>query len=157
NGNTGAEFPHPAVVSAFAFPICSNRAERFPLMSSATVRSARLNRLLAFLERDTGNLVLREAAIREACDVGHWDTARALIDAGLQGHPEQPHLLAFSGLVHLQALEYRDAEEALSAALARGLNTYEIQYDLAFAQFMQKRYSDALARLLPMVEISPAA
>jgi tetratricopeptide (TPR) repeat protein len=113
--------------------------------------------LLKLLARDTGNLTLRTAAIREACDVGCWDTARGLIDAGLLAHPAQAELLAFSGLIHLKALRYRDAEEAFSAAQAQGVNTQDMQYDLAYAQFMQKRYSDALARLLPVTGSSPAA
>jgi len=95
-------------------------------MSSSTAASVRLERLLAFLERDTGNLLLRETAIREACDAGCWETAGSLIEAGLQAHPAQARLLAFSGLVHLNAHRYRDAEEALSAAVAQGLNTREM-------------------------------
>ena len=126
-------------------------------MPASDAASARLDRLLELLEHDTGNLSLRTVAIREACDAGCWDTARELIEAGLQVHPAQAHLLAFSGLIHLKAFRYRDAEEAFSAAQAQGVKTQDMQYDLAYAQFMQKRYSDALACLLLMTDSSPAA
>jgi Tfp pilus assembly protein PilF len=49
-----------------------------------------------------------------------------------------------SGLVHLQAQRYVDAEQVLSAALARGVEAAEVRYNLAFALFMQQRHADSL-------------
>jgi len=59
-------------------------------------------------------------------------------------HPGEPALLALSGLVHLQAQRYVDAEQVLSAALARGVEAAEVRYNLAFALFMQQRHADSL-------------
>jgi len=69
-------------------------------MSSSEAALDRLDRLLLFLERDTGNLLLRRTAIREACDLGRWETARSLIDAGLQSHPGETHLLLLRARCH---------------------------------------------------------
>lgn len=109
--------------------------------------SSRLNRLLAYIRQDAANLALRKDAIREACDTGHWVIARTLIDAGLHAHPKEAELLAHSGFAYLQAQRYGDAEQVLSAALSQGLDVPELHYNLAFAQFMQKRFADALERL----------
>lgn len=116
-------------------------------VTSSAVGPARLNRLLAYLEHDSGNLALRKDAVREACDAGQWETARRLIDAGLEAHPDEAGLLALSGFAHLQAQRYDDAEQTLSTALARGVSAPEVRYNLAFARFMQRRYSDALELL----------
>jgi tetratricopeptide (TPR) repeat protein len=119
----------------------------------------RLNRLLAYIEHDAGNLALRKDAVREACDIGQWGTARKLIDTGLESYPGEAGLLALSGFVYLQAQRYGDAEQALSAALARGFGNPEPRYNLAFAVFMQKRYPDAL-RILeaqPALALMPMA
>src|SRR5882724_11718693 len=110
-------------------------------MTSSAATSARLTRLLAFIARDAGNLALRKDAICEACNTGHWEIARELIEAGLQLQPGEPALLALSGFAHLQAQRHADAEQALSAALARGIEAAEVRYNLAFAVFMQKRHS----------------
>jgi Tfp pilus assembly protein PilF len=67
---------------------------------------SRLDRLLAFLEHNPRNLVLRKDAISEACEAGHCDVARNLIDVGLQLYPDEPELLAHSGFVHLHAQRY---------------------------------------------------
>lgn len=82
-------------------------------------------------------------------DSGHWNIAQKLIESGLQTHPAEAELLALSGFVCLPAQRYGDAEGALSAALEQGLSAAELHYKLAFALFMQRRYSDALERLLP--------
>ena len=111
----------------------------------------RLNRLLVFIEHDASNLSLRNDAIREAFSIGHWDTARKLIDDGLRLYPQDAGLLAFSGFCHLQARHYNDAEEALSAAQALGLDAAEVHYNLAFAKFGQKRHEEALAMLTEQV------
>lgn len=50
---------------------------------------ARLDRLLAFLEQDAGNVLLRKDAIREACSARQWEVACRLIEAGLQAHPAE--------------------------------------------------------------------
>jgi len=103
--------------------------------------------LLGYLGQDSTNLILRLDATREACDVGQWDTAQTLVDEGLKIHPGQRELLALSGLVHLQAQRYGEAEQALSAALAAGLEAFEPRYNLAFALFAQSRHEEALAQL----------
>ena len=120
-------------------------------MPSSDPSPARLNRLLAFIEQDAGNLTLRKDAVREACDIGHWDTAGKLIDAGLEAHPGEAGLLALAGFAHLQAQRYDEAERVLSAALSQGLDAAELHYNLAFAQFMQKRHAEAFDRLAPSV------
>lgn len=120
-------------------------------MSTAQVpaeTTSLLNRLLAYVERDAGNLVLRKDAIREACNTGQWEIARNLLDAGLLSHSEEAELLAFSGFAYLQAQRYADAARALSAAIAQGLRAAEPRYNLAFAYFMMERHADALELLM---------
>jgi tetratricopeptide (TPR) repeat protein len=108
---------------------------------------ARLHRLLAFLEHHPQNLALRKDAAREACDAGQWETARQLIDAGLQAHPGDAELLALSGFTLLQAQRYDAAEETLSAALALESNAPVVRYNLAFARFMRHHHAEALELL----------
>lgn len=116
-------------------------------MTSSVAFSARLNRLLRFLDHDMGNVALRRDAVCEACDTGQWETARELIEVGLWLHPDEAELLALSGFVNLHAQRYADAGQELSAALANGMSAPEVRYNLAFACFMQKRYSQALELL----------
>jgi len=115
---------------------------------------SRLQRLQSFLQADAGNVALRKDAIREACDTGQWQIAQELIEAGLLIGPDDAGLLGHAGFVHLQQQRYDDAERVLSAALAQGLDTPELHYNLAFAIFMQRRYEAALehlnAPLLPL-------
>jgi tetratricopeptide (TPR) repeat protein len=127
-------------------------------MHPSVASTARLNRLLIFVELDASNLQLRKDAIREASSVEYWDTVRKLIDDGLKAHPQEPGLLAHSGCAHLQAHHYVDAEEAFSAALEHGLDAPELHYSLAFARFWQRRYEEALASLMaPPAEAVPLA
>jgi tetratricopeptide (TPR) repeat protein len=107
--------------------------------------------LLDRMDRDLGNLALRKDAIREACDTHLWHVARSLIDAGLQAHPRDSELLSFSGLVCLQAQSYPQAVQALTGALAQGLEAAEVRYNLAYAHFMATRHSDALEQLTDSV------
>lgn len=116
-------------------------------MQAPTSDARRLDRLLSFIELDAGNLPLRKAAIREACDIGEWEIARGLIDTGLQSHPSEPGLLGLAGYSYLQQQRYPDAQDALTGALAQGLDTPELHYNLAFALFMQGGYADALGHL----------
>jgi len=117
------------------------------MTATTTTTPSRLERLLAFIEQDAGNLALRTDAIREACDAGRWEVARSLIDTGLQAHPADPGLLALSGFAHLQALRYIDAERAFRDALGQGLESASVHYNLAFALFMQERREEAFALL----------
>jgi tetratricopeptide (TPR) repeat protein len=114
-----------------------------------SVDRGRLERLLAFLQHDPGNLKLRKDAIREACNALQWPIAHELLDAGLQAHPEDAELLAQAGLVHLHHERYEDAEHVLTAALAQGLEPAEVRYNLAFTLFMLRRPEEALQHLLP--------
>jgi tetratricopeptide (TPR) repeat protein len=112
-----------------------------------TDSSARLHRLLRYVELDPGNRALRLEAIRAAFTLGDWATARSLLDAGLVTHAADAQLLELSGFSHLQAQDYRDAEQALREALDAGASSPELEYHLAIALFMQRRYADALANL----------
>jgi len=112
-----------------------------------TATAERLTRLLAYIAADPGNLALRQDAIRETFETQQWDTARSLIDAGLQLHPGECGLLAFSGCAYLQARRYSDAERDLTAALSGEPEAHEWHFSLAFALFMQTRYAEALQEL----------
>lgn len=116
-------------------------------MPSSDTLPVRLKRLLTFIEHDAGNLALRKDAVREACDTGHWDVARSLIDAGLLMNANEPDLLAYSGFAYLQVQRYGDAEQALSAALALGVDAAAPRYNLGFALFMQARHAEAFELL----------
>lgn len=114
---------------------------------SNTDSAARLQRLLRYVEADPANLALRKDTIREAAGVGEWETARTLIDAGLRDFPEDVELLAESGFAYLQSQRYSDAVQALRKVLARGIESAEVSYNLAFALFRQARFEEAIEHL----------
>src|SRR5687768_16053739 len=97
--------------------------------------TSRLQRLLARIGHDSGNLALRKKAIREACDTGHWETADTLLEVGQRAYQDEPELLALSGTTHLHAQRYVEAVQALAAALAQGLDTPDLHHNLALARF----------------------
>jgi len=120
--------------------------------------TARLNRLLVFVEMDGANPGFRKEAIREALKLGYWDTARKLADVGLNAQPADAELLSLSGVSHLSVHHYGEAEEAFAAALSRGADSAGLRYSLAFARFGERRYSESLSLLTPeIVEALPAA
>ncbi len=96
---------------------------------------------------DPEELELRKRVIHEACDAGDWRLVRVLIRSGLEAYPADAELMALSGYAYLQVQQFVDAERALSAALARGHDTADVRFHLAFAHFMQKRYVEALEHL----------
>src|SRR5262245_21346744 len=106
---------------------------------------ARLQRLMGFLGHDPGNLTLRRDTIRVALDAAQWSIVRSLTDEGLALHADDPVLLALSGHGYLGERRYQDAERTLVAALDAGVEPAEVRYNLAYALFMQRRYSDALS------------
>jgi tetratricopeptide (TPR) repeat protein len=118
-----------------------------PMTSSTETPLERLTRLIACIDLDPGNLVLRKDAIREAFDAQQWDTARRLIDAGLRLHSGEAGLLGLSGCAYLKAQHYCAAERALTLALRGEPEAQEWHFSLAFALFMQRRYADALLEL----------
>jgi len=120
--------------------------------------TARLNRLLVFVEMDGANSGFRKEAIREALKLGYWDTARKLTDVGLNAQPGDAELLSLSGISHLSVHHYGEAEEAFAAALSRGADSAGLRYSLAFARFGERRYSESLLLLTSeIVEALPAA
>jgi len=111
-----------------------------PTPPSAT----RLERLLGYLQDDSRNLKLRKDAILEAIITSQWDKARELIDDGLWIDGNETDFLALSALAYLHAQQFEEAERALLAAFAHGVDTPELRYNIAFADFMQQRYEDAI-------------
>jgi tetratricopeptide (TPR) repeat protein len=109
--------------------------------------SPRLNRFLAFVFLDGENLVRRKDAICVACETGHFKIARKLIEGGLEINGRDGELLLLSGLVHLHAKQYPEAELALRAVLDQGWESDEVHYGLAFALMMQRRYADAFEHM----------
>lgn len=112
-----------------------------------TSSSSRLGRLLTFVDLDPGNLALRLDAIREAFGASDWGVARQLIDEGLVSHPTHAQLLELSGFSHMQALRYEAAEMELRAARESGMKSPDLDFHLALAVFMQRRYAEALDEL----------
>jgi tetratricopeptide (TPR) repeat protein len=108
---------------------------------------SRLTRLLKYLEQDGDNLRLRKDAICQACNSGLWTIARDLIDGGLEAAPAHAELLAWRGAASLKGQRYETAEAQMSAAVALGLETAEIRYNLACAHFMQRHFDAALKEL----------
>lgn len=78
--------------------------------------TARLHRLLTYLEQDTGNLLLRKDAIREACGARQWEIARQLIEVGLQAHPAE---CADLRVLHARCLQHlRNIDAAIAECTA---------------------------------------
>lgn len=111
------------------------------------ITTSRLQRLLARIEHDSDNLALRKKAVREACDTGHWEVAANLLDVGLRAYPDEPELLALAGTIHLNGQQYAEAAQALSLALAQGLDSADLHHNLALARLMQDRHDQALELL----------
>jgi tetratricopeptide (TPR) repeat protein len=101
-----------------------------PEESAAAIASgsrARIDRMLALLDREPQDLQLRKEAIRAASDTRYWLAAHDLLETGLQQQPDDVELLA----------------------LAQSLAPVEVRYELACALFEQRRYEEALRQLLP--------
>lgn len=112
--------------------------------SDAHTRFMRLNR---FLAQDPGNLGLRSQTIAAAFAAGAWNEAESLLREGLNQAPESAELHAHAGYLALRNQQYADAQLHFETAVANGLSLPQIRYNLAFAQFQQGLYQQALNSL----------
>ena len=108
---------------------------------------ARFMRLTQFLNQDPNNLNLRSQAIAAAFAAGAWNEAEGMLQAGLGQAPESAELHAHAGYLALHKQQYSDAQSHFGTAVANGLALPQIRYNLAFAQFQQGLYQEALASL----------
>jgi tetratricopeptide (TPR) repeat protein len=116
-------------------------------MANAPMPSSALDRLLALLPKDPTNRLLRRDAVSQAIKEGQWETAVELAQAGLALRPDDHELLVMMGMALLHDARYAEAQSAFESAVSRGERALAVVYNIAFAQFMQARYGEALARL----------
>jgi tetratricopeptide (TPR) repeat protein len=115
----------------------------------------RLKRLLAYIDLDGDNFVLRNDAIREAFELRQWDTARTLIDAGLQAHPGEAGLLMLRArcLHHLGRLS--EAILACRNCLVVNAEDDEAHGLLALLFYDQQRNEDAAEHVESALRLNP--
>lgn len=115
----------------------------------------RLKRLLAYIDLDDDNLVLRKDAIREAFELRQWGTARTLIEAGLQAHPGEAGLLMLRArcLHHLGRLS--EAILACRSCLVVNAENDEAHGLLALLLYDQQRNEDAAEHVESALRLNP--
>jgi len=77
-------------------------------------------------------------------DQGHFDLAAAQVIQHLREKPDEPRGTAMLGMIALKTGALVQAEQFLRRALALGLQTIEVQRELASALYQQERLGDAL-------------
>ena len=77
-------------------------------------------------------------------DRGHFDLAAAQVIQHLRERPDEPRGTAMLGMIALKTGALVQAEQFLRRALALGLQTIEVQRELASALYQQERLGDAL-------------
>lgn len=101
----------------------------------------------------TGHPLLAAATIE--MDHGHFDLAAAQVIRHLRDKPDEPRGTALLGMIALKTGALVQAEQFLRRALALGMQTIEVQRDLASALYQQERLGDALNAFTHLRERSP--
>jgi tetratricopeptide (TPR) repeat protein len=116
-------------------------------MATSSPDRQRLTRLLAFLERDPGNVQLLRDAAETAYAAGDHARARTLI-AELAGKGPLPAaVINVEGLIAIAERRYADAIAAFETLRAEGGDDPGLRFNLAWAHAMLARYEDASALL----------
>jgi tetratricopeptide (TPR) repeat protein len=84
------------------------------------------------------------AAASIEIDRGHFDVAAAHVIQHLRQRPNEPRGTALLGVIAMKTGALVQAEQFLRRALALGLQTIEVQRELASAIYQQERLGDAL-------------
>jgi tetratricopeptide (TPR) repeat protein len=84
------------------------------------------------------------AAASIEIDRGHFDLAAAQVIQHLRERPNEPRGTALLGMIAMKTGALVQAEQFLRRALALGLQTVEVQRELASALYQQERLGDAL-------------
>jgi tetratricopeptide (TPR) repeat protein len=85
------------------------------------------------------------AAASVEIDRGHFDLAAAQVIRHLRERPNEPRGTALLGMIAMKTGALIQAEQFLRRALALGLQTIEVQRELASALYQQERLGDSLA------------
>lgn len=118
--------------------------------------SARLDRLLAFLEEDGGNPALLGDAADAAFAAGKLPLAAELLDRCAAIAPLPPHLCNLAGVVALAQERFEDAAGQFDRLRREGGDGPEVRFNQAWALSMLDRHGEA-AELLDddAVAVSP--
>ena len=118
----------------------------------------RLNRLLAFLDRDPGNLNLLADAAAAAFDARALQTASDLLARYAALTPLPPELINLRGLIALGEQRYRDASLNFETLLDGGAADPGVRFNLAWSKAMLQDHAGA-AELLDdsVIAVSPRA
>jgi tetratricopeptide (TPR) repeat protein len=87
-------------------------------------------------------------------DRGHFDLAAAQVIRHLRERPDEPRGTAMLGMIAVKTGALVQAEQFLRRALALGLQTIEVQRELASALYQQERLGDALSAFSYLIERS---
>jgi tetratricopeptide (TPR) repeat protein len=85
------------------------------------------------------------AAATVEIDHGHFDLAAAQVIQHLRERPDEPRGTAMLGMIALKTGALVQAEQFLRRALTLGMQTMEVQRELASALYQQERLGDALS------------
>jgi tetratricopeptide (TPR) repeat protein len=109
--------------------------------------SARLERLLGFIERDPNNLALLDDAAAQALDDGAPQIASDLLTRRAVIAPPPARILNLEGLAALAQQRHEDAARIFTALKEQGEQDPALRFNLAWALAMLNRYAEALALL----------
>ena len=113
---------------------------------------ARLQRYSAFLAQDPGNAGLANEVASLRLRLGEFAEARALLQDALTRNPGHPALLGTLASVAMAANQPDEAIGILQGLLAAGHDHPVARYNLAYALALARRFAEAHATLLPVVD-----
>lgn len=97
----------------------------------------------------------RLAAASVEVDRGHFDLAASQVIQHLREKPDEPRGTAMLGMIAMKTGALVQAEHFLRRALSLGLQTLEVQRELASALYQQERLGDALSAFSYLGERTP--
>ena len=121
----------------------TNAASETPQPTATAKPSARLGRLLGFLERDPNNLALLGEGASIAFDERAFDLAAELLDRRATLEPLPPPLVNLKGVVEIARRNYAEAAMAFETLRAEGHDDAAVRFNLAWAKAMTGAYQEA--------------
>jgi len=113
----------------------------------ATAPASRLARLLAYLERDPGNLQLTADAAAAAADEQAWDSVSELVARHAALAPLTPALLNLAAMAAMAQQRYTEAAAGFERLIAEHGDAPVLRFNLAWARAMMADYGAAEALL----------